>query len=54
MRDRLRALPSLKFFCPDCGSGKAKNYWLSSKAWLDDHISKRDPRGGSPGGRRSG
>lgn len=28
--------------------------WLSSKAWLDDYISKRDPRGGSPGGRRSG
>lgn len=27
--------------------------WLSSKAWLDDYIAKRDPRGGLPGKRRS-
>ncbi|MEX1045966.1 MAG: Fic family protein [Actinomycetota bacterium] len=27
--------------------------YLSSKAWLDDYIRTRDPRGGQPGGRRS-
>jgi len=27
--------------------------WLSSKAWLDDYVIHRDPRGGSPGGRSS-
>lgn len=27
--------------------------WLSSKAWLDDYVEKRDPRGGSPGRSRA-
>ena len=26
--------------------------WLSSKAWLDEYVEQRDPRGGLPGGRR--
>jgi Fic family protein len=26
--------------------------WLSSRAWLDEYIAKRDPRGGPPSGRR--
>lgn len=26
--------------------------WLSSKAWFDEYIEQRDPRGGTPGGRR--
>jgi len=28
--------------------------WLSSKAWLDDYIQHRDPRGGMPGRRSRG
>lgn len=27
--------------------------YLSSKAWLDEYIANRDPRGGKPGGRRA-
>lgn len=27
--------------------------WLSSKAWLDEYVARRDPRGGVPGQRRS-
>lgn len=27
--------------------------YLSSKAWLDEYIANRDPRGGNPGGRRA-
>ena len=26
--------------------------WLSSKAWLEEYVAVRDPRGGSPGRRR--
>jgi Fic family protein len=27
--------------------------WLSSKAWLDEYVEQRDPRGGPPGKRRA-
>jgi hypothetical protein len=31
---------------------RERRLWLSSKAWLDEYIAARDPRGGIPGTRR--